>query len=230
MSRKPAAHLVAFDLDGTLVDSSRDLATAVNRALPQVLPGTPPLDVELVRGFIGEGATVLIRRCLDHIGRADVDADAVLGVFLEAYRGCLLDTTRLYPGVEEALDALGAWREPPLLAVLTNKPGDMSRALVAGLGVSARFARVLGSGDGLPRKPDPAGLRALMAELGAEPRTTALVGDSRIDVLTARAAGVCAVGVGYGLDPEGLRAACPDVVLADMRALPGYLKSLFVLV
>ena len=221
---------VVFDLDGTLVDSSRDLATAVNRALPRVLPGTPPLEVDVVRGFIGEGATLLIRRCLDHLGRGDVEAEPVLDVFLEVYRGCLLDTTRLYPGVEAALTQLAAWTEPPVLAVLTNKPGEMSRALLDGLGATARFARVLGSGDGLPRKPDPAGLVALMAEFGATPRTTALVGDSRIDVLTGRAAGVVTVGVDYGLDPGGLRAAAPDVVLADIRALPAYLERVLVLV
>lgn len=221
--------LIAFDLDGTLVDSSRDLATAVNRALPRVLPGMPAFDLDVVRGFIGEGATLLIRRCLDHAGRTDVEAEPVVGAFLEAYRGCLLDTTVLYPGVGEALAQLAAQSDAPVLVVLTNKPGDMSRMILDGLGVTSRFARVLGSGDGWPRKPDPAGLLALMAEFGASPRTTALVGDSRIDVLTGRAAGVATIGVDYGLDPEGLRAAVPDVILADMRALPAYLDRVLVL-
>lgn len=222
--------LIAFDLDGTLVDSSRDLATAVNRALPRVLPGTPALDLALVRGFIGEGATVLIRRCLDHVGRSDVAAEPALEAFLEAYRGCLLDTTVLYPGVGETLARLVRGPDPPVLAVLTNKPGDLSRAILDGLGATPRFARVVGSGDGLPRKPDPAGLAALMAEFGAAPRSTALVGDSRVDVLTGRAAGVLTIGVDYGLDPEGLRAARPDAVLHDLRELPAYLERALVLV
>ncbi len=212
--------LIAFDLDGTLVDSSGDLATAVNRTLPRVLPGTTTLPVEVVRGYIGEGATVLLRRCLDHLGRADVAADDVLPAFLEAYRGCLLDTTRPYPGVVEALRDLALVDDAPALCVLTNKPGDLSRALLDGLGLGATFARVLGSGDGLPRKPDPAGLRALMLSAGADASTTVLVGDSRVDVQTGRAAGVFTVGVDYGLDLDGLRAARPDLLLHDLRALP----------
>jgi phosphoglycolate phosphatase len=212
--------LIAFDLDGTLVDSSRDLATAVNLALERLLPGTPRLDLDVVRGYIGEGARLLIRRCLDHVSRADVAAEEVLEVFLEAYRGCLLDTTVPYPGVAEALAELARGAAPPALAVLTNKPGDLSRALIDGLGLSGAFVRVLGSGDGLPRKPDPNGLFALMQAASADVATTVLVGDSRIDVETGRAAGVWTVGVDYGLDPQGLLDARPDVVLQDLRALP----------
>ncbi len=219
------ARLIAFDLDGTLVDSSRDLCTALNRALPRLLPGTPALDLDVVRGFIGEGALLLLRRSLDHVGRPEVAAEDLLPVFLDAYRGCLLDTTLPYPGVSEALDALASAPDQPALAVLTNKPGDLSRALVDGLGWSGRFARVLGSGDGLPRKPDPAGLRWLMTECGAAAGETALVGDSRIDVLTGRAAGVFTLGVDWGLDPSGLRAAAPDVVVSDARALVRALRG-----
>lgn len=229
MSHPPSLRLLVFDLDGTLVDSTRDLATAVNRALARVLPGAPALAVDVVRGFVGEGATLLVRRCLDHVGRTDAPTEALLDAFLEAYGGCLLDTTHLFPGVEETLAWLRARREPPALAVLTNKPGEMSRTILDGLGVGAHFARVLGSGDGSPRKPDPDGLVALMHQFGAAPHATALVGDSRIDVLTARAAGVVTVGVEYGLDPAGLRAAGPDAVVADMDALRAYLERSFML-
>jgi phosphoglycolate phosphatase len=225
MSAASRTRLIAFDLDGTLVDSSRDLCTALNRALPRLVPGAPPLDLEVVRGFIGEGALLLLRRSLDHVGRPEIAAEEALPVFLEAYRGCLLDTTLPYPGVEGALDGLASGPEAPALAVLTNKPGDLSRALVDGLGWSGRFAHVLGSGDGLPRKPDPAGLRWLMTECGAVAGETALVGDSRIDVLTGRAAGVLTVGVDWGLDPRGLRAAGPDVVVSDARALGQALRG-----
>lgn len=225
MPRESTTRLIAFDLDGTLVDSSRDLATATNLALAQVLPGTPPLDIDIVRGYIGEGATLLIRRCLDHLGYADVETGRVLEPFLDTYRGCLLDTTALYPGVEEALAVLSNEPHAPILTVLTNKPGDFSRTIADGLGIARRFAKIVGSGDGVPRKPDPAGLRALMHEFGAERDTTVLVGDSRVDVLTGRAARVRTVGVSYGLDPEGLRAAGPDVVLRDLRDLPQYLRE-----
>ncbi len=223
MPAADATRLIAFDLDGTLVDSAGDLATAANRTLSRALPGTKALPVDVVRGFIGEGATLLLRRCLDHVGRADFAAEELIEPFLETYRGCLLDTTRPYPGVVEALGALRAAAPAPVLAVLTNKPGDLSREILAGLGLLAPFARVLGSGDGFPRKPDPAGLRALMDEFGAAPATALLVGDSRIDVLTGRAAGVRTLGVAYGLDPEGLRAAGPDAWLRDLRELARHL-------
>jgi phosphoglycolate phosphatase len=143
----------------------------------------------------------------------------VLPLFLEVYRGHLLDRSRLYPGVPEALDALRGFR----LAVLTNKPGDMSRTILEGLGVAGRFARVCGPEDVPGRKPDPAGLRWLMKDAGLGAAATVMVGDSAVDVRTGRAAGVRTVGVSYGMDPEGLRADPPDVMIDDLRALPGLL-------
>jgi phosphoglycolate phosphatase len=209
-----AVRLVVFDLDGTLVDSSRDLATAVNAALAKVAPGAAPLALDAVRSFIGSGARVLIQRSVAAAG-ASLPAEDVLPVFLEAYRGCLLDSTRLYPGVEQALDALA----PRQLAVLTNKPGDMSRAILEGLGVADRFVRVYGGGDLPQRKPDPAGLLRIMEETGAAPAEAAMVGDSDIDVLTGRAAGVLTVGVSYGFDPGSLAASPPDLMVDDLSQL-----------
>jgi phosphoglycolate phosphatase len=209
-----------FDLDGTLVDSARDLATAVNEMLGRLAPGTPPLSEAEVRGFIGEGARLLVARSLQRAGLPHDPAHA-LEVFLDCYRAHLLDTTRPYPGVAETLDALAGHS----LAVLTNKPGDLSRAIVDGLGLGGRFARVYGGGD-LPRKPDPAGLTRLIAETEASAGSTMMVGDSAIDVLTGRAAGVLTVGVRYGFAPESLRATPPDVMLDDIRTLPGLLPRL----
>jgi phosphoglycolate phosphatase len=213
-----AVRVVVFDLDGTLVDSSRDLATAVNAALAKVASGAAPLADEQVRSFIGSGARKLIERCLTASGLG-LPAKDVLPVFLEAYRGCLLDTTRLYPGVEEALDALA----PRSFAVLTNKPGDMSRAILEGLGVAHRFRRVYGGGDLPERKPDPVGLLRILEEAGATPAEGVMVGDSDIDVLTGRAAGVLTVGVAYGFDPESLKTTPPDMMVDDLRALAGRL-------
>ena len=212
--------LVVFDLDGTLVDSVQDIATATNRALARVAPGTPPLPLGEVRGFVGEGARVLIERSLERTG-VDARVDDVLPVFLESYRGCLLATTKLYPGVAEALEAL----RDRTLAVLTNKPGDLSRELLRGLGIADRFARIWGPADAPARKPDPAGLLALARELGAAPPETVLVGDSAVDMQTGRAAGTRTVGVTYGLHPEGLRTCPPDVVLDDLRDLPAWLSA-----
>ncbi len=206
--------LVVFDLDGTLVDSSTDIATAFGRTIERLAPGTPPLDVDTVRALIGNGARSLVERGLARLGLSR-PAESVLPVFLDEYRKCLLDTTRLYAGTADALGAL----RPRVLAVLTNKPGDLSRALVDGLGVGSAFARVLGSGDGFANKPDPAGLVELMRAFGASPAETLMVGDSPVDVATARAAGVEVAGVGYGLDPERLAEARPDFTVSHPREL-----------
>ena len=212
--------LVVFDLDGTLVDSTQDLATAVNAALARVAPGTLPLPIDTVRAYIGNGAGVLITRSLEAAG-LPLRPEDVLAVFLDCYRGCLLDTTRLYPGVREALDSLA----DRTLAVLTNKPGDMSRTILAGLEVAGRFAQIYGGGDVPGRKPDPAGLLRLMAETGVAPRETVIVGDSAVDVRTGRAADVRTVGVTYGLDPESLTADPPDHLIHDLRDLARLLPS-----
>ena len=211
--------LVVFDLDGTLVDSADDLAAAVNATLERVAPGAPPLPKDRIRGFVGQGARSLVERAL-RAASLPQSPDDVLPLFMEIYGRHLLDETRLYPGVAEALDALGGYT----LAVLTNKPGGMSRTILEGLGVARRFARICGPDDVPAKKPDPSGLRQLMSEAGAAPGATAMVGDSAIDVLTGRAAGAATVGVSYGLDAAGLRAEPPDVMLDDLRELPGWLR------
>ena len=168
-----ARALIVFDLDGTLVDSSRDLADAVNAALRRIDPSAPTLALEVVRSFIGSGARNLVARSLVHAGVA-LPPEEALPVFLEEYERRLTGHTRFYPGVEDVLDRLA---EHPL-AVLTNKPGDMSRRILDSLGAGARFFRVYGGGDLPSRKPDPDGLLRLMAESMAAPRTTVMVGDS----------------------------------------------------
>jgi phosphoglycolate phosphatase len=207
--------LVVFDLDGTLVDSSQDLGAAVNAALAIVAPGTRALPTPLVRSLIGSGARNLVARSLAAAGLAH-PVDDVLPVFLERYRVCLLDRTRPYPGVVESLDLLA----DRALAVLTNKPGDMSRAILSGLGLLGRFFRVYGADDLPTRKPDPAGLARLLEEAGAPAGEAAIVGDSAVDVRTGRAAGVFSVGVTYGFDPDSFAADPPDLLVDDLRTLP----------
>lgn len=208
------AGLLVFDLDGTLVDSSRDIAAAVNAALARVAPGTAAIPLEAILSYVGEGARLLIERSLGH-AELDLRPDDVLAVYLECYSEHLLDTTTLYPGVAEALDAL----EGTTLAVLTNKPGDMSRAILEGLGVASRFARVWGAGDVPSRKPDPGGLLHLMSDVGVPPEETWMVGDSATDVAAARAAGVRVAGVTWGFHPAALRAAGVDRLIDDPRDL-----------
>jgi phosphoglycolate phosphatase len=216
----PAPRLVVFDLDGTLVDSIRDIAAAVRDAIERVAPGTRPPEQHEIHSFVGDGAATLLARSLAAAG-VDRRVEEVLPLYLDAYRRRLLDTTRFYPGVVEALDAM----KDRTLCVLTNKPGALSRALLAGLGASDRFARVWGGGDVPGKKPDPEGLRRLMGELAARPEATVMVGDSPVDVATGRAAGVFTVGVTFGFDPRGVVAARPDAVLGDLRDLPPLLRG-----
>jgi phosphoglycolate phosphatase len=213
--------LVVFDLDGTLVDSSRDLANAVNAALRRADASAPVLSLDVVRSFIGSGARNLVARSLVHAGIA-LPADEALPLFLEEYERRLTEHTRFYPGVEEVLDRLAA--HP--LAVLTNKPGDMSRRILDALGAGPRFFRVYGGGDLPSRKPDPDGLQRLMAEAMAAPAATVMVGDSAIDVRTGRAAGAHTVGVRYGFDPESLHSEPPDALLDALSELPAFMESL----
>jgi phosphoglycolate phosphatase len=210
--------LVVFDLDGTLIDSRADIGSGLNEALDRVHPGTPPLTPEQVRSMIGEGALLLVTKALRATGHGDAPRD-VLPVFLDCYRERLLDETRLYPGVRETLEAL---RGRPM-AVLTNKPGDLSRTIVRGLGIDGFFGRVCGGGDVPEKKPDPGGLRRLIQEAGARAEESVMVGDSPIDVATGRAAAVRTVGVTYGFDPEGLRAAGPDVLIDRLPDLLDHL-------
>jgi phosphoglycolate phosphatase len=215
-----AVRLLVFDLDGTLVDSLADIASAANATLRRLAPGVAPLAKEEVRAFVGDGARQLVERCLAARGLSHA-ADEILPLYLETYRAGLLVETRLYPGVAEALDALRG----RTLAVLTNKPGDFSRTILEGLGIAGRFARIWGGGDVPAKKPDPAGLLALVAALDAKPDEAVLVGDSAVDVRTARAAGIVSIGVRYGFDPEGLERERPDVQIDDVRSLVSVVET-----
>jgi phosphoglycolate phosphatase len=208
------ARLLVFDLDGTLVDSSRDLASALNATFARLAPDASPVPLEAVVSFVGDGARVLIERSLHHAGIV-LPVDDVLRAYLECYRARLLDETRLYPGVADALRALAG----ETLAVLTNKPGELSRAILQGLGVAPRFARIWGPEDVPARKPSPAGLFRLLDELGARADAAWMIGDSRTDVETARGAGVRVAGVSWGFQPDALRAAAPDLLIDDPRDL-----------
>ncbi|MFN8627709.1 MAG: HAD-IA family hydrolase [Candidatus Binatia bacterium] len=190
---------VVFDLDGTLIDSRADLAQAVNHVRGTL--GLPVLPLDVVTGYIGAGARMLVQRALGP--GHDERLDEGLTRFREFYGAHLLDHTRLYAGVADALRTLvqhGAG-----LSVLSNKPEAMSRAILAGLGVLPLFLVVLGGDSFTTRKPDPAGLRHLCARLGMRPERMLMVGDSVIDLDTARAAGIAFRGVAWGFGLAGLR-------------------------
>jgi phosphoglycolate phosphatase len=191
--------LIAFDLDGTLVDSRRDLADSVNQVIAE-LGGVPLAEGAIVR-MVGEGAAVLVRRALAAAGLPD--APRALPRFLEIYDGRLLNHTRPYDGVE---DAVRAARRRARVIVLTNKPAAASERILRGFGLLGLFDEVIGGDGPLGRKPDPAALVAAMERAGATPGCSLLVGDSAIDHETAvRAASRCCLatyGFGYATFPR----------------------------
>lgn len=196
-----------FDLDGTLIDSRQDLADAANAMLATY--GAPPLPVADVVTMVGEGARTLVSRVLAHASRtADVDLDEALGRFLTAYDACLVATTQPYDGVRDLLAALHATAH---VSVLTNKPQHATDRVLEALGLAAHVHAAIGGDTSLGRKPEPHGLTALIARSGIAASDTLMVGDSWVDVATARAAGIDACLVSYGFGYAG--------VDADHRAL-----------
>jgi phosphoglycolate phosphatase len=215
-------NLVIFDLDGTLIDSSIDLANSVNATRAHL--GLPPIENEVVYSYVGNGAPVLIRKALGPEYSEKVVEDA-LQFFLGYYREHMLDNTVLYPGVREALERFRAAGIP--MAVLTNKPVRFSEAIVDGLGLAAHFIRVYGGNSFDFKKPHPVGVEKLMDESGARREETVMVGDSGVDVQTARNAKITACGVTWGFQPETFTAHPPDFLvdkpeeLADRVILRG---------
>lgn len=181
---QPVPSLIVFDLDGTLIDSRRDLADATNAMLVEL--GAAPLSTDTVAGMVGEGASVLVRRALE-AGGLDPETPDALNRFLARYDERLLMHTRAYHGIVETLARLKASCS---LAVLTNKPMQATTRILEGLMLDRYFDRVVGGDSPYGRKPNPAGLQHLIAAAGATPQSTVLVGDSRIDLETARRAGV----------------------------------------
>ena len=208
-----SAELFVFDLDGTLIDSKLDLANSVNATRSWF--GLEPLPLDLVSSYVGNGAPVLVRRALP--GASEEQLAEGLRHFLAYYREHMLDATTLYPGVQEGLDRLHNAGKP--LAVLTNKPVRFSVSLLEGLGLDFHFFRIYGGNSFAEKKPHPVGLEALICERGVSASETFMVGDSSVDVLTARNAGTVACGVTWGFQPETFRDAPPDLLIDDMRKL-----------
>ena len=232
----PLPRLLVFDLDGTLIDSSLDLCNAVNAALVHV--GKPTLPNALITGYIGDGAAMLVRRALGDPG--DLDGGAgdsselfrrTFEFFLEHYRVHKLDNTRCYPGVLESLTKIRS-RHPQLpMAVLTNKPVNPSREICAALGLAPFFYQNYGGNSFASKKPDPEGLLALITEATAlhpeaaplQPEEVVMIGDSDVDVLTARRCGARLLGCLFGLAPQALQAAVPDLTVEHASQWPAAL-------
>jgi phosphoglycolate phosphatase len=210
--------VLIFDLDGTLIDSKLDLANSINAMLDHM--GRAQLPHEKIYSLVGNGAPVLVRRALGE-GATDEDAKDGLGFFLSYYRTHMLDNTVTYPGVREGLKLL----EKHQMAVLTNKPVRFSQGIIDGLGLAPYFKFVYGGNSFEKKKPDPIGVEVLLRELKADPREAMMVGDSEVDVRTARNAGIWACGVSYGLGTEGLSLHPPDIMLDSLTELLAFLTN-----
>lgn len=207
--------LIVYDLDGTLVDTLEDITAAANH-MRQAL-GQPPLAPEAVRPYVGRGLHQLLERCLDTRDRRRVEQGAA--IYRAYYTAHLADASRLYPGVREVLEHFKARRQ----AVVSNKPNPFSRDLLDRLGVASYFFEIVGGEEPYPKKPDPAGVQALMRASGVGPEETLLIGDSPIDVETARNAGIAVAALLQGFsEPADLVAAAPDILVRDLAEFLGH--------
>ncbi|MBZ5664251.1 MAG: HAD-IA family hydrolase [Acidobacteriia bacterium] len=217
--------LLVFDLDGTLIDSRLDLIHSVNATLRHI--GRPELDGDVIAGYVGDGAPVLVRRVL---GDADMANEALLRealeYFLGYYRIHKLDHTTVYEGIPEILASVanssnGVQRQ---MAVLSNKPVNPSRDIVQALGLGDFFVRIYGGNSFPTKKPDPLGVQTILQETGMAAEETLMIGDSSIDVLTGRNAGLWTCGVTYGFAPHSLEEVPPDVLVESPPELGELLR------
>jgi phosphoglycolate phosphatase len=215
--------LLVFDLDGTLIDSRLDLIHSVNAMLQHI--GRPALDGHVIASYVGDGAPALVRRA---IGDTNDEAlfRAAMEYFLGYYRIHKLDHTTVYAGMAETLAGLadpsrsnpskGVRRQ---MAVLSNKPVNPSRDIVQALGLGEFFVRIYGGNSFLTKKPDPLGVQTILHETGVAADEALIIGDSSIDVLTGRNAGMWTCGVTYGFAPHSLEEVPPDVLIETPREL-----------
>jgi phosphoglycolate phosphatase len=212
--------LIVFDLDGTLIDSRQDLTNSINAMLGEF--GRQPLPEEIIATYIGDGAGMLVRRALgdpEPTSEGESLVESALEHFLAHYREHKLDHTYVYPGVFESLEALRTTPEgtPRKMAVLTNKPVRPSVDICNGLGLSPYMFRIYGGNSLASKKPDPEGLNTLIREAEVSPQETLMIGDSSVDILTARRAGAWVIGCRFGLSSHTVE-SIPCDCLVDHAA------------
>jgi phosphoglycolate phosphatase len=212
-----------WDLDGTLVDSAPDLASALNTILD--MRGFATHSISTVRGMIGNGVPKLVERGFNAIGiRLDADQlNELVTLFVREYTDCATDSTRPYPQVEETLQQLSKMNIP--MGVCTNKPEAISRQILEGLGLSKYFSSIIGGDTTSARKPDPLPLLTCLQELVAKPSSSLMIGDSAVDVNTARAAKVKIAIVPWGYTSTPAKDLGADFILINPTILPKILKK-----
>lgn len=201
-----------FDLDGTLIDSKQDLVSSINAMLRDT--GRTEQPTELVASYVGHGAPQLIASVLG-ADSSEQERREALAIFLSRYQQKKLDETRAYPGVADALTKLAG--NP--MAVLTNKPAQVSVEILEGLGLAKFFQAIYGGDSFEKKKPDAGGALTALRELGAAPADSAMVGDSDVDVQTARNAGMFAVGVNYGFGQHDRKKQPADLYVDSLLQL-----------
>jgi phosphoglycolate phosphatase len=204
--------LLVFDLDGTLIDSRLDLIHSINAMLRHF--GRPELPGDLIATYVGDGAPTLVRRALGELVD-EPEFRAALEYFLGYYRLHKLDHTVVYAGVPEALAGLSSAGNgvQRLMAVLSNKPVNPSRDIVQALGLGDFFVRIYGGNSFTTKKPDPLGVQTILEETGTVASEAVMIGDSSVDILTGRNAGLWTCGVTYGFAPHTLDEVPPDVLI-----------------
>lgn len=218
IAKLSSVRALIFDLDGTLIDSKQDLIRSVNAMLVEM--GREPLHEDTVSSYIGHGAPRLVARALGN-GAREEECERALKFFLAHYDEHKLDSTRAYPGVAEALEEL---REFPM-AVLTNKPVRVSRKILEGLGLSKYFRAIYGGNSFKTKKPDPLGAMKILEELSTAPVEALMVGDSEVDVQTARNTGTVAAAVNYGFGTHDRKAYPADIYLDRLTDLGPLLSN-----
>jgi len=214
---------IVWDLDGTLVDSAPDLASALNTVLD--MRGFFTLSINEVRAMIGNGVPKLVERGFNAVGvRLDTDQlDELVAIFAKQYAACATERTRPYPHIVETLEEIHAMNIP--MGVCTNKPEAFTRQILEGLGLAEYFSSVVGGDSTSTRKPDPQPVLACLRGLVSEPASSLMIGDSVHDVHAAHAAGVTIGVVPWGYRSAPVEELGADFVLHDLSVLPGLIRN-----
>jgi phosphoglycolate phosphatase len=218
MANADFSHVKAllFDLDGTLIDSKLDLVNSVNAMLKSM--GRGALPEATVASYVGSGAAVLVSRALGN-SPGEEELRKALAIFLEHYTQHKLDNTRAYPGVEEGLARLKGYP----MAVLTNKPVAISEKILRGLGLGQYFQKIYGGNSFETKKPDPLGASTILREFGVAAPEAVMVGDSEVDVQTARNTGMFSAIVNYGFGTYDRAKYPADIYLEHLAELSTWL-------